>query len=62
MKPILILDAFITDDADEQLLYNFIETTKIIGDDILLMSNTKISKKISDVFYQETTFWVWSFG
>lgn len=48
MKSILILDAFITDEADENLLTNFIDSSKSIGDDILLMSNSKISKTIQD--------------
>lgn len=48
MKPILILDAFITDESDEKLLINFIDNMKSIGDDVLLMSNTTISKKIQD--------------
>ena len=48
MKPILILDAFITDDADEKLLNNFIDSSKSFGDDVLLMSNTKISKETQD--------------
>lgn len=48
MKSILILDSFITDESDENLLINFIDNIKSIGDDILLMSNTKISKTIQD--------------
>jgi len=48
MKPILILDAFITDEADEKILNRFIDSSKTIGDDILLMSNTKISKSIQE--------------
>ena len=48
MKSILILDAFITDESDENLLNNFIDSSKTIGDDILLMSNTKISKPTQD--------------
>lgn len=48
MKPILILDAFITDNADENLLMSFIDNMKSIGDDILLMSNTQISKDIQN--------------
>lgn len=48
MKPILILDAFITDEAEEKLLTNFVDNIKSIGDDILLMSNTTISKKVQD--------------
>jgi len=48
MKSILILDAFITDESDEKLLINFIDSSKSIGDDVLLMSNTKISKSTQD--------------
>jgi len=48
MKSILILDAFITDEADENLLINFIDNIKSLGDDVLLMSNTTISKKVQD--------------
>ena len=48
MKSILILDAFITDESDENLLKSFIDSSKSIGDDILLMSNTKISKEVQD--------------
>jgi hypothetical protein len=48
MKSILILDAFITDEADENLLTNFIDSSRSIGDDILLMSNSKISKTTQD--------------
>jgi hypothetical protein len=48
MKSILILDAYVTDDADETLLNNFIESSKSIGDNVLLMSNTNISKTTQD--------------
>jgi hypothetical protein len=48
MKSILILDAFITDEADENLLSNFIDSIKSVGDDILLMSNTTTSKEVQD--------------
>jgi hypothetical protein len=48
MKTILIIDAFINDDADEARLINFIDSSKNIGDDILLMSNTNISKTVQD--------------
>jgi hypothetical protein len=48
MKSILILDGYVTDDADETLLNNFIDSSKSIGDDVLLMSNTKISKTTQD--------------
>ena len=48
MKSILILDAFITDETDENLLTNFIDSSRSIGDDILLMSNSKISKTTQD--------------
>jgi hypothetical protein len=48
MKSILILDAFITDDADEKVLNNFLDSSKSFGDDVLLMTNTKISKEIQD--------------
>ena len=48
MRPILILDAFISDKSDEKILSNFIDSSKTISDDILLMSNTKISEKIQD--------------
>lgn len=48
MKPILILDAFITDEAEENLLVSFIDNVKSLGDDVLLMSNTTISKKTQE--------------
>lgn len=48
MKPILILDAFIGNEDDEKILHRFIDSSKTIGDDILLMSNTKISQTIQD--------------
>jgi hypothetical protein len=48
MKPILILDAFIGNEDDEKILHRFIDSAKTIEDDILLMSNTKISKTIQD--------------
>lgn len=48
MKKILILDAFIVDESEEKILSDFIDTIKKIGDDILLISNTKMSKEIQD--------------
>jgi len=48
MKTILIIDAFINDEADETILSNFINSSRNIGGDILLMSNTNISKTIQD--------------
>jgi hypothetical protein len=48
MKSIIILDAFVTDKKDEETLLNFIDSIKTIGDDLLLMSNTTISKEIQD--------------
>ena len=48
MRSILILDAFITDDKDEKLLNNFLDSSKSFGDDVLLMTNTKISKETQD--------------
>ena len=48
MKSILILDAFITDEADEKMLTNFLDSSKSFGDDVLLMTNTKISKETQD--------------
>ena len=48
MRSILILDAFITDDEDEKLLNNFLDSSKSFGDDVLLMTNTKISKETQD--------------
>jgi len=48
MKTILILDAFINDEADETRLSNFINSSRNIGGDILLMSNTNISKTIQE--------------
>lgn len=48
MKTILIIDAFINDEADEARLSNFIDSSRNIGDDILLMSNTNISKTIQE--------------
>jgi hypothetical protein len=57
MKSILILDAFITDKQDEELLNGFIDSVKSINDDIMLMSNTTISKetqeKIEYLFYDK---------
>ena len=48
MKSILILDAFITDEVDEKILNNFLDSSKSFGDDVLLMTNTKISKETQD--------------
>jgi hypothetical protein len=48
MKTILIIDAFIDDESDETTLNNFINSSRNIGGDILLMSNTNISKTIQD--------------
>jgi hypothetical protein len=48
MKSILILDAFVTDKQDEQILINFIDSIKTIGDDLLLMSNTTTSKEVQE--------------
>jgi hypothetical protein len=48
MKSILILDAFVIDEVDENLLTNFIDSIKSVGDDILLMSNTTTSKEVQD--------------
>lgn len=48
MRSILILDAFITDDYDEKILNNFLDSSKSFGDDVLLMTNTKISKETQD--------------
>lgn len=48
MKSILILDAFVTDDSDERLLNKFLDSARSFGDDVLLMSNTNISKEIQD--------------
>ena len=48
MKPIIILDAFITDKQDEGTLLNFINSIKTTGDDLLLMSNTTTSKEVQD--------------
>lgn len=48
MKSILILDAFISDKVDEGILSNFIDSSKTISNDVLLMSNTKISEEIQD--------------
>ena len=56
MKSILILDAFVTDKQDEQILINFIDSIKTIGDDLLLMSNTTTSKEVQekvDYFFYE---------
>ena len=56
MKPILILDAFIGNEDDEKILHRFIDSAKTIEDDILLMSNTKISKTIQgkvDYFFYD---------
>ena len=33
MRSILILDAFITDDEDEKLLNNFLDSSKSFGDE-----------------------------
>jgi hypothetical protein len=48
MRPIVILDAFVTDKQEEKTLSDFIDSIKTIGDDVLLMSNTTTSKKIQD--------------
>jgi hypothetical protein len=48
MKPIIILDAFITDKQEEGALLNFINSIKTTGDDLLLMSNTTTSKEVQD--------------
>ena len=48
MKSILILDAFISDKVDEGILSGFIDSSKTISNDVLLMSNTKISEEIQD--------------
>jgi hypothetical protein len=48
MKPIIILDAFITDKNDEERLSSFIDSIKCFGNDILLMSNTTIPQYIQD--------------
>ena len=48
MKSILILDAFITDAVDEKILNNFLDSSKSFEDDVLLMTNTKISKETQD--------------
>lgn len=48
MKRILILDAFLVDESEDKILLDFIRSIKKIGDDILLISNTKISKEIQD--------------
>jgi hypothetical protein len=48
MKTILIIEAFINDESDETTLNNFINSSRNIGGDILLMSNTNISKTIQD--------------
>ena len=48
MKPIIILDAFVTDKQEEATLLNFINSIKTTGDDLLLMSNTTTSKEVQD--------------
>jgi hypothetical protein len=48
MKPIIILDAFVTDKQEEGTLISFIDSVKTIGDDLLLMSNTTTSKEVQD--------------
>ena len=48
MRPIIILDAFVTDKQEEGILINFIDSVKTIGDDLLLMSNTTTSKEVQD--------------
>ena len=57
MKPIIILDAFITDKNDEDRLSSFIDSIKSFGDDILLMSNTTIpqyiQEKVNYFFYDK---------
>ncbi len=56
MKLITIIDAFITDPAEEKTLVNFIDSVKTIGDDLLLMSNTTIDKEVQkkvDYFFYD---------
>jgi hypothetical protein len=48
MRPIIILDAFVTDKQEEGTLLNFIESIKTIGNEVLLMSNTTTSKEVQD--------------
>jgi hypothetical protein len=48
MKPIIILDAFVTDKQEEGTLMSFIDSIKTTGDDLLLMSNTTTSKEVQD--------------
>jgi len=48
MRPIIILDAFVTDKQEEGTLISFIDSVKTIGDDLLLMSNTTTSKEVQD--------------
>ena len=57
MKPVLILDAFLKDFTNEKTLHEFLESSKTIGDDILLMSNTpiptSIQNKVNYSFYDK---------
>lgn len=48
MKPLIILDAFVTDKQEEGTLISFINSIKTTGDDLLLMSNTTTSKEVQD--------------
>ena len=49
MRPIIILDAFVTDKQEEGTLISFINSVKTIGDDLLLMSNTTTSKEVQEL-------------
>jgi hypothetical protein len=61
MKTILIIDAFINDDADEARLINFIDSSRNIGDDILHKNITlnleqdNIMAKIESIYWMGTT-------
>ena len=46
MRPILILDAFIRDKTEEEILQGFIDKMLTINQEIFLISNTPISKEI----------------
>jgi hypothetical protein len=48
MKPIIILDAFIRDISEEQILLGFLNKMKSINQDIFLISNTELSKEIQE--------------
>jgi hypothetical protein len=48
IKPIVIIDAFVTDKEEEGTLISFIDSIKTIGDDLLLMSNTTTSKEVQE--------------